>query len=197
AVKRAVAAALVTLVTLVTLVGCSRSQTDPYADEVREREAFAKKLLVEADAGRALGVSSTSEIQFEEGFGILSYETDPKDGHPSFSNHAFRWMGQNAHVRLKTHGGRPMKLQVVGWAHLKVIGTQPVINIYIDGLYVGSTPPIGGEGHYWIEQVIPEWALRRPWVDLVLRTTAVGYHWGDPPELKVLNVYRFGWTEAN
>ncbi|MBX3204667.1 MAG: hypothetical protein KF764_06330 [Labilithrix sp.] len=178
--------------------GCSRRDTaDPYAGESARRDEFTRSALDAGGASRALGVSSSSEIRFEEGFGILSYELDAKDGHPSFANHAFRWMGQNAHVRLKTHGRRPMKLQVVGWAHLKVIGSQPVINVYIDGLYMGSTPPIGGEGHYWIEQVIPEWALRRPWVDLVLRTTAVGYHWSDPPELKVLNVYRFGWTEAN
>ena len=73
-------------------------------------------MLFEADAGRALGVASTSEVQFDEGFGILSYEND-SDSHPSMTNHAFRWMGQNAHIRLKTHGSRPMKFLMVGWAH--------------------------------------------------------------------------------
>ena len=179
------------------LLGCSRSGPDPYADEVREREAFAKKLLIEADAGRSLGVSSTSEIQFEEGFGILSFEQDPKDGHPGFRNHAFRWMGQNAHVRLKSHGARPMKLTVLGWMHHKIVGTSPVMNLFIDGIYVGGSPPIADHGHYHIETIVPEWAIRRPWIDLVIRTPAVGYHWGAPPELKVLNVYKFEWTEAN
>ncbi len=194
---RRLALVLAPLVAILAILGCSRNKPDPYAEEAKARDAFTKRLLMEADAGRALGVSSTSEIQFEEGFGILSYEMDAKDGNASFTNHAFRWMGQNAHVRLKTHGSKPMRLQVVGWAHLKVIGSQPVIHVYIDGLYLGSTEPIGGEGHYWIEWTIPEWALRRPWVDLVLRTTAVGFHWADPPDLKVLNVYRFGWTEAD
>jgi hypothetical protein len=178
-------------------LGCSRSNVDPHADEVREREAFAKQKVLEVDAGRALGVSSSSEIQFDEGFGILSYETDPGDGHPSFWNHAFRWMGQNAHVRLKTRGSKPMKLLMVGWVHRKVVGTQPVLDIFVDGAYLGSSDPIGGEGHYWLEKTIPAWALRRPWVDLVVRVTAVGFHWSDPPDLKVINVYRFGWTEAD
>ncbi|MBX3260797.1 MAG: hypothetical protein KF782_14020, partial [Labilithrix sp.] len=180
------------------VAGCSRGDAaDPYAEEIARREAFTRAALDAGGASRALGVASTSEVRFEEGFGILSFELDKEDGHASFTNHAFRWMGQNAHVRLKTHGKTPMKLQIVGWAHLKVIGAEPVISIYVDGLHLGSTEPIGGEGHYWIERIVPEWALRRPWVDLVIRTTAVGYHWSDPPELKVLNVYRFGWTEAN
>lgn len=177
-------------------LGCSRG-VDPYGEEVTEREAFAKRTLIEADAGRALGVSSTSEIQFEEGFSILSYEPDAKDGHASFRNHAFRWMGQSAHVRLKSHGPRPMKLLVVGWMHHKVIGTRPVIHAFVDGVYIKSTEPIRSDGHYWLEARVPEWAIRRPWVDLTIRTTAVGYHWGDPPDLKVLNVYRFEWSEAD
>ncbi len=177
-------------------LGCSRTQDDPYADEVHAREAFVKKSLDEADAGRALSVASTPEIQFEEGFGVLSFEKDPDDGHESITNHAFRWMGQVAHVRLKTKGARPMHLTMQGWAHHKVIATRPVVTVFIDGVYVASTPAIGEDGHYMIDQVIPEWALRRPWVDLVVRTNAVGFHWGDVPELRVLNVYRFTWTEA-
>lgn len=195
--KRLLAAAAL-LFPIAIVVGCSnREKVDPYADEVREREAFAKRLLSEADAGRAFGVSSRSDVQFEEGFGILSYEGDKEDGHPSFTNHAFRWMGQNAHVRLKSHGARPMKLVLVGWVHKKVVGTEPTIHLYLDGVYVGSSKKIDPGGHYWLETIVPEWAIRREWLDLVVRTTAVGYHWGDPPELKVLNVYRFEWTEAN
>jgi len=186
------------LLPLAAVAGCSKGEkVDPYADEVREREAFAKKLLVGADAGRALSVASRSDVQFEEGFGVLSFETDKEDGHPSFTNHAFRWMGQNAHVRLKSHGQRPMKLVLVGWVHKKVVETQPTIHLYLDGVHVGSSASISPEGHYWIETIVPEWAIRREWLDLIVRTNAVAYHWADPPELKVLNIYRFEWTEAN
>jgi hypothetical protein len=174
------------------LGGCSRSDgADPHAAEIATREAFAKRALEDAHAGRALGVSSTSEIQFEEGFSILSY--DPPD---DFHNHAFRWMGQNAHIRLKSHGKRAMKLVVVGWTNEKVIRAKPVMNLFIDGQFIATTNEIR-DGHYWIETVVPEWVFRRPWVDLIIRTNAVGFHWGDPPELKVALVYRFGWTEAN
>ncbi|HVH45814.1 MAG TPA: hypothetical protein VM925_25850 [Labilithrix sp.] len=192
--RRLVSIAALLAPTLV-VVGCGRSKVDPFAEEVREREALAKTKLVEADAGRALSVSSTSEVQFEEGVGILMYEPD-SDGHPSFTNHAFRWLGQNAHVRLKTHDSHPMRIQMDGWVHHKVIGAWPVISLYVDGVYIGSTNPIGGTGHFSIDMQVADWAIRRPWVDLVIRTNAVGYHWGDPPELKVLNISRFAWSEA-
>jgi hypothetical protein len=182
---------------MVAAVGCSRTKADPYAEEVRGREAFTKKTLFEADAGRALNVASTSEVQFDEGFGLLSYEKDRDDGHPSITNHAFRWMGQNAHIRLKTHGSHPMKLIMAGWVNRKVVQTSPVIDLYIDGIYVGSCNPVGESGHYWIETTVPDWALRRPWVNLVARVNAVGFHWEDPPRLMVVNVYRFSWTEAD
>lgn len=181
--------------------GCSRSdKLAPYASEIAEREAFAKNVLVDAGASRALGVSSTAEIQFDEGFGILSFDPPgdllPDGGiAPHLFNHAFRWMGQNATARLKTRGGKAMKLLVAGWAHHGVIQAKPVISAYIDGHYIDSVGPIEA-GHYWLETVVPPSVMRREWVDLTLRTNAVGFHWSDVPELNVLNVYRFEWTEA-
>jgi hypothetical protein len=173
-------------------LGCARTDVaDSLKEEVSRREAYAKDTMTDAGAARAVGVSSTSEIQFDDGFGILSY--DPPD---EFRNHAFRWMGQNAHVRLKSHGAHRMKLLVVGWVHHKVIRTKPVINLFIDGQWVATSNVIQ-EGHYWIEVVVPPSLIHRPWVDLTIRTNAVGFHWGDPPELKVALVYRFGWTEAD
>ena len=103
------------LLTSATLfvTACSRGDgADPYAAESAQREAFVRSALDAGGASRALGVASTYDIQFEEGFSILSYELDSKDGHASFTNHAFRWMGQHAHVRLKSHGARPMRLTV-------------------------------------------------------------------------------------
>jgi hypothetical protein len=187
--------ALAPLLVAALALGCSRSKPDPYAEETRAREAFVKKALLEADASRAYGMSSNGEVQFEEGFGVLSYELDSKDGHASITNHAFRWMGQTAHARLKTHGKAPMRLRMGGWVHEKVVQTRPVLSFYVDGAYLGSTEPVGGDGHYHVDLQVPGWALRRPWVDLVVRTNAVGFHWADVPELRVLNVYTFEWSE--
>jgi hypothetical protein len=174
--------------------GCSRGdRPDPFADEVAMREAYAKKTLFEADAGRAWNVSSTSEYQFEEGFTLILYEQGKDALGPTFREHAFRWIGQTAHVRLKTHGKRNMKLSLRGWANEEAIRAKPVMNAFVDGVYVGTSGVIE-EGHYVIETIVPAWALKRPWVDLVIRTNAVGFHWGDIPELKVLNVYHFSWT---
>jgi hypothetical protein len=177
-------------------IACSKSGEDPYAAETAQREAFAKARLEEVDAGRAWGVSSTSEIQFDEGFGMLSYDPPDQTKSPSFYNHAFRWMGQNAHIRLKAHGTHPMKVVVAGWLHENVTRTRPVINVFVDGYYAGSSGLVEKAGHYWIDLTIPSWMFRRPWVDLTLRTNAVGFHWGDPPQLNVALVYKFSWTEA-
>ncbi len=182
-----------TALALATCLGCSRGDpgapVDPYADETARREAFIKHSMLEADAGRALGMSSTAEIQYEEGLSLLSY--DPPD---DFHAHAFRWMGQRAHIRLKTRGRRTMKIVMGGWIHEKVIRTHPVMSLYIDNELMKTSKPIDRE-HFEIEAIIPDWSMRRPWVDLQIRTSAVGFHWGDPPELRVIVLYKFEWSE--
>jgi len=183
--------------------GCSRDETkpNPYAAEIKAREEFAKAKLNEVDAGRAWTVSSTSEVTFEEGFGIVMYDPPDQTKNPSFYNHAFRWMGQNGHVRLKTHKDRDMKILIAGWIHENVIRTKPMIELFIDGYYVHRLKPEDDKpienGHYWIEEKIPSWMLKREWVDLIVKITSVGFHWGDPPELNVALVYRFEWKDAD
>lgn len=192
-----------------TASACSRSEVqleppNPFADEIARREAFAKKTLERLvdekfpDAGSdrvdPWRMTSTTEIQFDEGFSILSYE--PAEIFPPVKN-AFRWMGQRAHVRVKAHDGKAMKILLAGWAHLQMLKTHPVMDFFIDGFYVGSSKPIEKE-HYWIDDItVPAWAVRRPWVDLEIRTNAVAFHWGDPPTLRVLLTYRFEWKEAD
>ena len=153
------------------------------------RQAFVESKLREADAGRALNVASSTRVQFGEGFSPLSF--DPSD---DFHNHAFRWMGQNAHVRLKTTGG-PMRLVMRGWVHEKIVQSKVVLTFFVDGAFVAATGPVEDE-HFSVETVVPPEQLRRPWVDLTVRTSAVAFHWADPPELKVIVVYGFEWSEA-
>lgn len=181
---------------LFCMLGCSKGNADPHAAERVEREAFAKRMLEETDAGRAWRISSTHEVQFEEGFSPILYDPGKASGAGAIRDHAFRWMGQSAHVRLKTNGERPMRLHIVGWVNEDVIKAKPVMNLYVDGFLVEAGKPIE-QGHFRIDIVVPAWALRRPWVNLVIRTNAVGYHWSDPPELSVANVSRFEWTEVN
>lgn len=172
------------------LLGACRQRHDEQLDrELAEREAYAKRILLENDAGRLLGVSSTSEIVFEEGFGPVTYL--PPD---SFRNHASRWIGQNAHVRLKAHPGKAMRIHVQGWLNEGVLRTRPQLSFFLDGVLLASRGPLEG-AHYWIDVDVPADAQRRPWLDLNIRVNAVGYHWSDPPQLTVADIYNFGWTE--
>jgi hypothetical protein len=197
----------IVLASCAAITACSRSDNASSladAEEARARDRFAKKKLDEANAGRVWGVSSTSEVQFDEGFGNILYDPEDQSRNPSFHNHAFRWIGQHAHVRLKTHGDHPMKLTVAGWVHENVIRSKPVMSFFIDGFYVFPDPkrhedgmPIEPPGHYAFEFKVPSWMLHREWVDLIVRTSSVAFHWGDPPELNVALVYYFSWSELD
>lgn len=174
-----------------TLAACSKAAPDAeLAAEIARRESFAKSALEDAGAARAFGVSSTSEIFFEEGFSQITFDP-PED----YRNHAFRWMGPHAHVRLKSHGDRRMKLQVIGWVNEKVVRSKAVISLFLDGELLTTTGAIEN-GHYWAEAVVAPERLGRPFVDLDIETNAVAFHWAEPPKLQVALVYKFTWAEA-
>ena len=177
------------LVVFVATTACNRPTDERVSEEVKAREAYGKSVLFAEDAGRGYGVSSTSEIMFEEGFSQISY--DPQE---DFRQHAFRWIGQNAHVRLKPHPGRAMKLHIQGWVNDKVLRTYPTMILYLDGEPIRTEGPIE-KGHYWIDVIVEPEHLRREWVDLSIRLNAVGFHWSEPPVLMVALVYNFAWTE--
>ena len=52
-----------------------------------------------------------------------------------------------------------MKVTIAGWVHQNVIRSKPVIELFIDGYYLASTPIIDGGGHYILEAVVPEWMV--------------------------------------
>lgn len=173
------------------LVACGKPKSDPKLEqEIRERDDFARAVVVDAGASRALKVASRTDALFEEGFSAISYDP-PDDWH----NHAFRWMGQNGHVRLKMHGDRTMKIKLGGWVNEKVIRAKPVISAYIDGQFIGTTGAVES-GHFFLEADVPSALARgKDWVDLNITSNAVAYHWGDPPDLKVIVFYNLEWYE--
>ncbi len=189
--KRSLAFALASA--LVAL-GCSKAPTDAdakIAAEAALREAYGRSVAIDAGAERMLKVASRTDVMFEEGFGMVLYDP-PED----FHNHAFRWMGKNGHVRVRRHGDKAMKLLVKGWFHEKVIKTRPVITAYLDGQYLEESKRVADGPHWELEKIIPPWMFRdREWVDLNLLCNAVGFHWSDPPQLNVVVVYDFEWTE--
>jgi len=146
--------------------------------------------LADAGADRTFHVASNPDVQFEDGFSGITYDP-PED----FHNHAFRWVGQNGHVHLRTHGDKAMHLIASGWINEKVIRSRPVVSAYLDGFFLGTSIP-DDEGHWMVDTVVPSKFLRRSWVDLSIRTSAVAFHWAEPPELKVVVLYGFSWFEA-
>ncbi|HVJ92073.1 MAG TPA: hypothetical protein VM580_19865 [Labilithrix sp.] len=176
------------------LLGCEKKPIpEEIATEIARREALAKRVLLEADAGRALGMSSRSDVVFEDGFSRLLF--DPPD---DYHNHAFRWMGTSSHARLRTHGDRRMKLRAVGWVDEKVLRTHPVLTAYIDGRVLGIPVPPIDNGFYWFEaEVPPDMLAGKEWVDLNMVLSSVAFHWHDPPNLAVAVVFRFDWEEVS
>lgn len=173
------------------VVGCGKKRvSDEVAAEAQRREQSRMQFLRAEDAGRAAGVSSRPDVFFEDGFSKLFY--DPPD---DYRNHAFRWMGWNAHVRLKRHGDKRMKLRVLGWANNKVLHSWPTLAGYVNGVPVGEAPPME-KAHYWLEADIdPAMFNGEEWADLNLLFSTVAYHWSEPPNLMVGLVYRFDWEE--
>jgi hypothetical protein len=186
------ATAVVLLCAAAGLGGCTRAE--PSAEvkaEIARREAFARAIVIDAGAEPSLHVASRSEIHFEEGFGAVEYDP-PDDWH----NHAFRWMGQNGHVRLRSHGARAMRLKIGGWVNEKVTIAKPVLSLTIDGRYVAWMGPVE-QGLFGLDVVIPATELaHHGWIDLHVLVSAVGFHWVDAPDLKAIVIFDLQWDEA-
>ena len=179
-------------VTASAALACSAkdSRYDPQATPA-ERERFAVNAALDAGSGGALAVGSRNDVLFEEGFSLVSY--DPPD---DYKNHAFRWMGQRGHVRLRAHSEHAMKLKLVGWVNEKAIRAKPVLTLYIDGQRIHTTDPVEN-GHWWIETVVPADMLRSSsWHDLLITLSAVAFHWSDPPTLTLAVLNTLEWTEV-
>lgn len=171
------------------ILACGNEPSPHVSREIARREALAHELIVDAGASRAWAVSSKSDVRFEEGFDVIAY--DPPF---QFSGHAFRWMGQNAHVRLKSHGGHAMRLQVHGWTDPNVIKSRPVVSAYIDGRLFGTALALE-DGLWGIDFVVPADMLQSSWVDLKITISTIAFHWADPPDLKVAMLNGLTWSE--
>lgn len=184
---------LIALALAVTVcAGCSKDRSAEVAAETARREEFRVALLRDAGANGALEMSSSSEVLFQDGFWVMQYDP-PED----MKGIAFRWIGQNARARLRTHGDKPMDLELAGWIHTKVLMTRPVVSAYVDGQLVGDSGVVPPEGGYGIKaRVTPDMLRGKTWVDLVLTVSSVSWHWSDPPDVRVAHVSHFVWTEA-
>jgi hypothetical protein len=188
--RRRFAFFVVGAVAMPSAVACTAASDGRLEQELKDRREFAQRVLRESDAGRLLGVSSTPDIMFEEGFSNIVF-LQPNH----YASHTSRWIGQQAHARVRRHPGHTMRLHVQGWLNEWVLRTHPQIALYLDGVLLHATPLIESS-HYWIEVDVPPEKVIREWSDLVMRLNTVSYHWSDPPLLTVADVYNFTWTEV-
>jgi hypothetical protein len=179
---------------LSSLVGCAKGPSEAETnEEISRREKYVKSLLV-VDGGPAPAtrVGSTTEVHFEEGFTGVQF--DPPDDARS---HAFRWMGQRGHVRVRTRGRQPMHLRVAGWLHEKVLHQRGTVAAYLNGQITGPAFPTDEKGIFVIDETLdPALFHDEEWVDLHIMPSSVVFHWADPPDLKVVVIFDFQWEPA-
>lgn len=180
-------AALAALAAVPVLAGCS-SKHGPRDEDVR-REAYVRDLVAREGIKESFGVTSSPEVHYEWGFSRIEYDPEYK-----FRSHAFRWFGQRAVIRLKSHGDKPMHLLITGWVDHEALRTKPTISLYLDGQFLSSaTVENGGFG---IGGTIPREMLRKAdWVTLNIDMSSVGWHWLDAPGLRVALVSSLEWKE--
>ena len=177
------------LAALLLLVACTADRHR--SAEERLRDDFVRELVEREGAIRSFRLTSSRNVIFEAGFSPIEY--DPAG---DYHNHAFRYIGQRSFIRLRSHGDRPMKLGVYGWIDTKVIRSKPSVNTYVDGRFI-SGMDVKDDGLFTIESVVGRDLLAgRSWVNLTLELSSVGWHWDDPPKLRVALIYSFAWIEA-
>jgi hypothetical protein len=182
-----------TLLAALLVLSCGKKAPSPAVEaEIHARESFARAVSAEAGMGKRWNVSSSNDVSYEEGFSLLLH--DPPD---DLRGSAFRWMGQTGHVKLRRHPGEAMHLKVVGWCHVKEMRTRPVVSLYVDGRLLRTSGAVDEGGAWYFEETIPPGDLpATDWVDLTIAVSAVGYHWSEPPELRVVALNLLTWTVA-
>jgi hypothetical protein len=174
-------------------LGCGRrTVSDEQAREEARREEFRLHVLATEDAGRTGDVSSRPDVVFEDGFTKIMF--DPTD---DFRGHAFRWLGPNAHVRLKSHGNKRMRLHFKGWLDLNKIQTWPVITVFINGVAVKKPlPPVEFSFFEFESEISPDAFEGHEWADLHIVVASVAWHWLDAKQLSVAIIDDFDWVEV-
>ncbi len=188
---------LLPLLNVAFAAGCSKSDRASITLEAEQRQARAHGLSADAGSSSSWNVSCSDDIIYDDGFTLIEHDRKDTSG-----NSAFRWMGQRGTVRLKSHGGRPMRLFTYGWANIKALQTTPTLTAYIDGRMVGTTTPPPETGLWGIDTVVPKEFLEgRDWVELVITTSTIAWPWADvakladAPTLAVIALNFMSWTD--
>lgn len=158
------------------------------ADEERTaREAFLKALAEREGTQEAYGLTSREDVRFEEGFSPLEFDP-PGD----VRKHAFRWVGQKAHVRLKSHGDKPSHLLIGGWSDQKNLMTHATLRVTINGHILASNVAATDGGIGADLTVDPSTLEGREWSDLYIEVTTLYYDW-EPKNYRAILISKLTW----
>jgi hypothetical protein len=163
------------LVSLLVVTAC-RGRSPQAEQEIARREEWVRKQAEIEDAGAAWFLTSTRDVHFEDGWYPMEHEpTNDVRGRP------WRWMGRTAMIKLRAHGGKPMRLTIAGGVPLDIVKANPIVTVTLDGQRLASDVAPGGLK--WVIDVPPPMIASNKWVDLVISTSAWGFVRGDPREL--------------
>ncbi len=158
------------------------------ADEERTaRDTFLKSLAEREGTQEAYGLTSREDVRFEEGFSPLEFDP-PGD----VRKHAFRWVGQKAHVRLKSHGDKPSHLLIGGWSDQKNLMTHATLRVTINGHILASNVATT-DGGIGADLTVDASTLEgREWSDLYLEVTTLYYDW-EPKNYRAILISKLTW----
>lgn len=177
---RALAVVLASLASL-ALGACSKAP--PEAEAIR-RGQWVREMAMREDAGASWRLMNREEVVFADGW-------YPQEHHPFGDTRggAWRWMGVRSKANLATEGLRPRRLVLRGYVLRELLESAPTVTVTIDGVVVGTFVV---EHDFAFETIVPVALQRRPWVDLVVHTSAFAMPNGDPRELGVA-LTELGW----
>jgi hypothetical protein len=190
------------------LIGC-RPPPDTH-EEVRRRDEFAQAIARDAGA-RGVELANAPDVRYESGFSDILYDEELKEKcWPSlpelecarrwqfagYRKTPFRWLGQHALLRLRSHGDKPMHFVVHGWVDQEALHTTPYISGYVDGRVLTTSDIVPKDGSFTIDAMVPADQLAgREWVGVTLDLSSIGWHWVDVRDLRIAVVDKVEWTE--
>lgn len=193
------AAALVALAAA-ALAACG-SQA-PVNEETEARERFIRELTVREGVPELWGLMSRADLVFEDGWSpalmidptLSPRWTDAVPASRTVRKIPARWLGLNAHLRLRARTPSAMRLRIWGAINLEALFTRPRVTVTFDGREL-SSKVVGDDGALAIDATIPASWLDG-WSDVYITLSSVGEPWRDAGGLRIARVEGVTWEPA-
>jgi hypothetical protein len=178
--------------------GCGRSAE--LNDEMRDRDAYVRRLAEGEGLLAAWSLMSRSTIVFDDGFAPIEM-IDPEatstawNRTPSATSSGLaqpiRWMGPRAHLRVRSDRGATMQLELRGRVDVTQLYTHPLVAASFEGDEFSSAIP-DDDGYFTISAELPANRLA-DWADIYVSVSSVHEPWRDLTTLKVIRLEHASW----